>query len=45
MPVLDISELNTILTVLGGFTLLYGIISVNIKCKWYLGEAREFTRL
>lgn len=23
----------------GAFTILYGIISVNIKQKWYLGEA------
>lgn len=39
MPVLDISELNIILGVLGGFILLYGIISENIKGRWYLGEA------
>jgi NhaP-type Na+/H+ or K+/H+ antiporter len=24
---------------LGGFTILYGIISVKIKQKWFLGEA------
>ncbi|KAI8315849.1 hypothetical protein K4K61_000170 [Colletotrichum sp. SAR11_59] len=39
MPTLDVSELNIVLGVLGLFTLLYGIISVKIKCKWYLGEA------
>ncbi|KAH8173586.1 sodium/hydrogen exchanger family protein [Sarocladium implicatum] len=39
MPVLDVSELNIILGVLSGFILLYGIISVKIKAKWYLGEA------
>lgn len=39
MPVLDVSELNVILGVLSGFILLYGIISVKIKAKWYLGEA------
>jgi len=39
MPVLDLSELNIILGVLGAFILLYGIISVKIKAKWYLGEA------
>jgi hypothetical protein len=42
MPVLDVSELNVILGVLSTFILLYGIISVKIKAKWYLGEAREF---
>lgn len=26
----------------GGFTILYGVISVKIKQKWYLGEARKF---
>ncbi|KAK1753659.1 Cation/H+ exchanger [Echria macrotheca] len=39
MPNLDVSELNTVLGVLGTFILLYGIISVKIKTKWYLGEA------
>jgi NhaP-type Na+/H+ or K+/H+ antiporter len=39
MPVLDVSELNVILGVLSTFILLYGIISVKIKAKWYLGEA------
>ncbi|KAK0672518.1 Cation/H+ exchanger [Cercophora samala] len=39
MPTLDVSELNTVLAVLGAFILLYGIISVNIKSKWFLGEA------
>ncbi|OAL56440.1 hypothetical protein IQ07DRAFT_495951 [Pyrenochaeta sp. DS3sAY3a] len=39
MPTLDVSELNVIIAVLGGFTILYGIISVKIKRVWYLGEA------
>ena len=40
MPVLDVSELNIVLGVLGAFIILYGIISVKIKQVWYLGEAR-----
>ncbi|KAF1984983.1 hypothetical protein K402DRAFT_413453 [Aulographum hederae CBS 113979] len=39
MPVLDVSELNVVLTVLGAFIVLYGFISVKIKQVWYLGEA------
>ncbi|KAF1916958.1 Sodium/hydrogen exchanger family-domain-containing protein [Ampelomyces quisqualis] len=39
MPTLDVSELNVIIAVLGGFIVLYGIISVKIKQIWYLGEA------
>ncbi|KAM5365307.1 hypothetical protein ACJZ2D_011090 [Fusarium nematophilum] len=39
MPVLDVSELNIVLGVLGTFTVLYGIASVKIKQAWYLGEA------
>lgn len=39
MPTLDVSELNIVIAVLGGFTVLYGLISVKIKQKWYLGEA------
>ncbi|EEU35415.1 uncharacterized protein NECHADRAFT_51230 [Fusarium vanettenii 77-13-4] len=39
MPVLNVSELNIVLGVLGAFTVLYGIISVKIKQAWYLGEA------
>ncbi|KAJ3457877.1 hypothetical protein MRS44_015018 [Fusarium solani] len=38
MPVLNVSELNIVLGVLGAFTVLYGIISVKIKQAWYLGE-------
>lgn len=45
MPVLDVSELNTILGVLGGFIILYGIISHKIKGQWYLGEACTCLRL
>ncbi|KAK2677716.1 hypothetical protein RAB80_006456 [Fusarium oxysporum f. sp. vasinfectum] len=39
MPVLNLSELNIVLGVLGAFMILYGIISVKIKQAWYLGEA------
>ncbi|GJN67147.1 hypothetical protein PLICBS_001171 [Purpureocillium lilacinum] len=39
MPTLDVSELNIVLGVLGAFIVIYGIISVKIKAKWYLGEA------
>lgn len=39
MPTLDVSELNIVIAVLGGFIVLYGIISVKIKQIWYLGEA------
>ncbi|KAF5580151.1 Na(+) H(+) antiporter [Fusarium pseudoanthophilum] len=39
MPVLNLSELNVVLGVLGAFMVLYGIISVKIKQAWYLGEA------
>ncbi|KAI1912014.1 hypothetical protein LOZ53_002315 [Ophidiomyces ophidiicola] len=39
MPTLDLSELNIVLSVLGGFILLYGVISSKIKNVWYLGEA------
>ncbi|KAF4445777.1 hypothetical protein F53441_10526 [Fusarium austroafricanum] len=39
MPVLNLSELNIVLGVLGAFMTLYGVISVKIKQSWYLGEA------
>ncbi|KAI3552896.1 hypothetical protein CABS01_06344 [Colletotrichum abscissum] len=39
MPTLDVSELNIVLGVFGLYILAYGIISVKIKSKWYLGEA------
>ncbi|ELQ36731.1 Na(+)/H(+) antiporter [Pyricularia oryzae] len=39
MPSLDPSELNIILAVLGAFTIIYGLFSVLIKQRWYLGEA------
>lgn len=39
MPVLDVSELNIVLSILGTFIILYGIISVKIKQVWYFGEA------
>jgi hypothetical protein len=43
MPVLDVSELNIVLGVLGGFIILYGIIAQKIKGVWYLGEACMFS--
>ncbi|KAJ3540986.1 hypothetical protein NM208_g4814 [Fusarium decemcellulare] len=39
MPILNLSELNIVLGVLGAFMVLYGVISVKIKQAWYLGEA------
>ena len=42
MPSLDVSELNIVLSILGAFTVLYGLISVKMKQKWYMGEARKF---
>ncbi|KAK8079440.1 Na(+) H(+) antiporter [Apiospora hydei] len=39
MPKLDVSELNIIASVLGAFTMIFGLIAVNIKSRWYLGEA------
>ncbi|KAK4164770.1 Sodium/hydrogen exchanger family-domain-containing protein [Cladorrhinum sp. PSN259] len=39
MPILNVSELNIVLSVLGAFIICYGFISVKIKDKWLLGEA------
>ncbi|TLS29083.1 hypothetical protein PpBr36_01383 [Pyricularia pennisetigena] len=39
MPTLNPIELNIVLAVLGAFTIIYGLFSVLIKQKWYLGEA------
>ncbi|KAJ4399063.1 hypothetical protein N0V85_006121, partial [Neurospora sp. IMI 360204] len=39
MPNLDVSDLNTVVAVLGTFIILYGIISVKIKSRWFLSEA------
>ncbi|KAL2268052.1 hypothetical protein VTJ83DRAFT_2898 [Remersonia thermophila] len=39
MPLLDVSELNVVVAVFGGFMILYGTISVLIKNRWFLGEA------
>ncbi|EGX95824.1 Na(+)/H(+) antiporter 1 [Cordyceps militaris CM01] len=39
MPVLDVSELNIVISVLGAFIILAGVISVKLKQVWYLGEA------
>ncbi|KAF3342625.1 hypothetical protein VD0002_g10123 [Verticillium dahliae] len=39
MPDLGLSDLNSILTILGLFIVLYGVISVKFKNQWYLGEA------
>ncbi|KXJ84688.1 Sodium/hydrogen exchanger family-domain-containing protein [Microdochium bolleyi] len=39
MPALDVSDLNTVIAVLGAFIVLYGFISIQIKRQWYLGEA------
>ncbi|KAI1370980.1 Na(+)/H(+) antiporter 1 [Hypoxylon crocopeplum] len=39
MPTLDVSELNIVVSVLGAFTVLYGLVAVKIRSVWYLGEA------
>lgn len=39
MPVLNVSELNIVLTIIGAFILGFGVISVLIKNRWLLGEA------
>lgn len=39
MPTLDVSELNTVIAVLGAFIIGYGFLSVKLKQAWYLGEA------
>ncbi|KAL4930338.1 putative plasma membrane antiporter [Aspergillus undulatus] len=39
MPTLNVSELNVVISVLGAFIILFALASVNIKNKWYLGEA------
>lgn len=39
MPTLDLSNLNTILSILGLFIVAYGLLSIKIKQVWYLGEA------
>ncbi|KAH6667044.1 Na+/H+ antiporter 2 [Plectosphaerella plurivora] len=38
-PDLNPSDLNIILSIFGIFIILYGLFSVKIKNKWYLGEA------
>lgn len=43
MPVLDLSEFNIVLAVVGAFLILFGIISSKIKHSWYLGEALPAT--
>ncbi|KAI1097864.1 Na(+)/H(+) antiporter 1 [Jackrogersella minutella] len=39
MPTLDVSELNIVVSVLGVFIVLYGLVAVKVKGVWYLGEA------
>ncbi|EGE84461.1 hypothetical protein RJZ56_003543 [Blastomyces dermatitidis] len=39
MPLLNVSELNVVLSILGAFIVLYGSISTKIRNVWYLGEA------
>ncbi|KAB8234895.1 putative plasma membrane antiporter [Aspergillus alliaceus] len=38
-PILDVSNLNVVLTVLSLYVLLFGFISLQFKQRWYLGEA------
>ncbi|KAI1877793.1 hypothetical protein JX265_003801 [Neoarthrinium moseri] len=39
MPTIDVSQLNIIATILGTFTIVYGLIAVKIKNTWYLVPA------
>ncbi|KAI0098420.1 Cation/H+ exchanger [Daldinia grandis] len=39
MPSLDLSDLNIVVSVLGAFTVIYGLVAVKLKGVWYLGEA------
>ncbi|KAI1773772.1 Cation/H+ exchanger [Hypoxylon cercidicola] len=39
MPTLDASDLNIVVSVLGAFTVIYGLVAVKIKGVWYIGEA------
>ncbi|KLU86018.1 Na(+)/H(+) antiporter [Magnaporthiopsis poae ATCC 64411] len=38
-PTLDPSELNIIIAIVGAFIIIYGLFSVLIKGRWFLGEA------
>lgn len=44
-PEIDTGDLNLVTAVLGAFMTLYGLVSVKIKEKWYLGEARASSSL
>ncbi|KAI1478539.1 Cation/H+ exchanger [Daldinia eschscholtzii] len=39
MPTLDVSELNIVVSILGAFIVVYGLVAVKLKGVWYLGEA------
>ncbi|KAI0157097.1 Na(+)/H(+) antiporter 1 [Hypoxylon sp. FL1284] len=39
MPTLDVSDLNIVVSVIGAFTVLYGLVAIKIKAVWYIGEA------
>ncbi|KAI6088278.1 Na(+)/H(+) antiporter 1 [Hypoxylon rubiginosum] len=39
MPTLDVSDLNVVVSVLGAFLVIYGLVAVKIKGVWYIGEA------
>ncbi|PWY78306.1 putative plasma membrane antiporter [Aspergillus heteromorphus CBS 117.55] len=38
-PILDISNFNLVLSVIGLYILLFGFVSLKLKQRWYLGEA------
>ncbi|KAJ9233610.1 putative plasma membrane antiporter [Paecilomyces variotii] len=38
-PILDVSNLNVVLSVAGAFSLIFGFLSLKLKQKWYIGEA------
>jgi len=41
MPTLDISNFNIVVSVLGGWISLFGLVSYLLKENFYLSEARE----
>ncbi|OJD28969.1 na h antiporter [Diplodia corticola] len=43
MPQLELSELNIVLSAVGAFLIVFGVISHKIKKCWYLGEALPAT--
>lgn len=44
MPTLAITNFNIVCATLGGFITLFGLVSYLFKEKFYLSEARMFSR-